>query len=87
MAAYIPGYINSSDVLGFGQTTMNAMFWTKMHQQLDRHEGVMCDGCGMNPLQGIRWKCQTCPDHDVCTWCKGNADSAGHAFMQMSMTS
>jgi len=33
------------------------------------HEGVTCDGCGLCPLQGLRFKCKTCPDYDLCTDC------------------
>ncbi|CAE7461516.1 Sqstm1, partial [Symbiodinium pilosum] len=33
------------------------------------HHGVTCDGCGANPILGPRFKCQTCPDYDLCGAC------------------
>ena len=33
------------------------------------HDGVRCDSCDEYPIQGLRWKCQTCPDFDFCDDC------------------
>lgn len=33
------------------------------------HEQVNCDGCCQSPLQGIRYKCVSCPNFDLCTNC------------------
>lgn len=49
------------------------------------HIGVICDGCGMNPLRGDRWKCQSCPDHDVCDGCKSKPEALDHEFRRMPM--
>ena len=42
------------------------------------HNGITCDGCGVGPIVGYRYKCKQCPNHDVCESCfdefkKGNA--------------
>ena len=34
------------------------------------HRGVKCDGCGMKPIRGIRYRCTMCFDKDYCTDCK-----------------
>ncbi|KAL1921063.1 uncharacterized protein VTP21DRAFT_11698 [Calcarisporiella thermophila] len=36
------------------------------------HLHVVCDGC-QKTLKGIRWKCEVCPDFDLCQRCKGPA--------------
>jgi len=38
-----------------------------------RHEGYKCDSCGIEPIVGIRWICQDCPEDeevDLCNDCK-----------------
>jgi len=50
------------------------------------HEGVVCDGCGTGPMNTLRFKCQTCPDYDLCGECFPRKDSvnpgrcSGHKF-------
>jgi len=34
------------------------------------HRRVSCDGCGMKPIRGIRYKCTICPNFDFCEKCK-----------------
>jgi hypothetical protein len=33
------------------------------------HDGITCDGCGLGPIVGYRYKCKDCPNHDVCETC------------------
>jgi hypothetical protein len=46
------------------------------------HFHVICDGCEQAPLIGIRWKCTTCPDYDLCSNCKdkGIHNETGHTY-------
>jgi hypothetical protein len=34
------------------------------------HRNIICDGCGMHPLVGIRYKCSVCHDFDYCEKCE-----------------
>jgi len=33
------------------------------------HGGITCDGCGVSPIVGYRYRCKSCPNHDVCESC------------------
>lgn len=48
------------------------------------HLRVICDGCGANPITGVRYKCAVCNDFDLCEACEANTshDSA-HAFLKI----
>ena len=30
------------------------------------HNGVACKSCNMSPINGIRYKCPTCVDFNIC---------------------
>lgn len=50
------------------------------------HHGVSCDGCGSAPLPGLRFKCTSCEDYDLCSSCflkkqsLNDGKCAGHHF-------
>jgi hypothetical protein len=46
------------------------------------HRGVSCDGCGMENLVGVRFKCTVCPDYDVCSACEP-AHDASHPLIKI----
>lgn len=39
------------------------------------HSNITCDGCGMHPIVGHRYKCAVCEDFDYCTKCE---ETLGH---------
>ncbi|CAG8656232.1 7940_t:CDS:10, partial [Funneliformis mosseae] len=48
------------------------------------HHGVLCDCC-QNTIRGMRWKCTTCKNYDVCQVCKSKPSTLhthpnNHAF-------
>ena len=47
------------------------------------HRSVTCDGCGVSPIRGGRWKCRECDDFDLCDSCYGasarKSGGLGHA--------
>ena len=38
------------------------------------HQGVTCDGCNKSPIVGIRFKCDVCLNHNLCSDCIENND-------------
>jgi len=38
--------------------------------EIVEHEGVKCDGCGVYPITGDRFKCMVCPQYDMCQKCE-----------------
>ncbi|KAK8121719.1 hypothetical protein PG984_010389 [Apiospora sp. TS-2023a] len=34
------------------------------------HRGCQCNGCGMVPIRGIRYRCANCTDFDLCEVCE-----------------
>ena len=50
----------------------------------DIHRTVTCDGCGVHPLVGIRYKCAVCPNFDFCENCeKSHGMEHGHPMVRM----
>ena len=48
------------------------------------HRNVSCDGCGIHPLIGIRYKCAICPNFDFCENCeKKEGLKHGHPMVRM----
>lgn len=46
------------------------------------HTNVICDGCGANPIIGVRYKCSVCKDFDYCEQCEEKLDHP-HAFLKI----
>jgi len=47
------------------------------------HEGVECDGCGVNPIKGIRYKCSVHPDYDLCEVCEAKGINPGRPMLKI----
>ena len=43
---------------------------TKYCQRGLVHSNIMCDGCGMLPIKGYRFKCPICDDYNLCENCE-----------------
>jgi len=50
------------------------------------HNGITCDGCQQSPITGIRFKCRTCPDFDLCEACEAkNVHPADHPLVKFKV--
>lgn len=50
-----------------------------------KHDGSMCDGCRMQPIYGMRWKCADCPNFDLCSVCyHGDKHHLRHRFYRLN---
>ena len=47
------------------------------------HERVKCDGCGMAPIVGPRYKCSVCKNFDYCAKCE-EYEGHEHAFLKIT---
>lgn len=43
------------------------------------HQNI-CDGCGRFPIKGLRFKCRSCEDYDLCECCKNQNIHPEHDF-------
>jgi len=46
----------------------------------ESHYGFKCDGCGTDPLIGLRFRCLVCPDYDLCNTSKHNSTHDQHSM-------
>ena len=52
-----------------------------IYEMKEIHYHIKCVGCQMNPLIGIRYKCEECQNFDYCESCYDkNKESHGHTF-------
>jgi len=47
------------------------------------HNNYNCDGCGMNPIKGIRYMCSVCSNYDICENCERNGVHSNHAMLKI----
>lgn len=48
------------------------------------HFNVQCDGCGLSPISGHRYKCAVCSNYDLCSDCeKKQVHHPGHPLLKI----
>eukprot|EP00742_Colponemidia_sp_Colp-10_P000850 GILJ01000923.1.p1 GENE.GILJ01000923.1~~GILJ01000923.1.p1 ORF type:complete len:671 (-),score=100.90 GILJ01000923.1:153-2165(-) len=61
-----------------------ASFQPKASLPVSVHNNVTCDGCGMLPIVGIRYKCAVCADYDLCEECEEKqVHDSLHPFLKL----
>ena len=61
-------------------------FSSDADNQHHAHHGIICDGCD-EPVRGIRYKCLTCPDFDLCKNCEERGGNVFHDMVRMAAPS
>ena len=46
------------------------------------HKDIQCNGCGMESIYGIRYKCTICPNFNFCSICENNKQHE-HPFLKI----
>ncbi|KAI2604345.1 EF-hand [Hypoxylon fragiforme] len=50
------------------------------------HRGCQCNGCGMVPIRGIRYRCANCADFDLCEACESQGlHNKTHIFYKVKV--
>lgn len=47
------------------------------------HENIICDGCEMTPIRGIRYMCSVRPNYDLCGQCEAKGVGSEHALLKI----
>jgi hypothetical protein len=95
IAAQLPAHMGSAKKMLFdfiknlplmilGPQVMDAQRKPKINRQVATvHHNIICDGCNMSPIIGIRYKCTTCPDFDLCQACEAKGlHPKSHSFIK-----
>ncbi|KZM28048.1 zinc ion binding [Ascochyta rabiei] len=53
----------------YGDIVADHAYWDGFVDETEIHTGVICIECQTKPIVGQRWKCKTCPDHNICGLC------------------
>lgn len=53
-------------------------------ERTHRHDAIQCDGCGMDPIRGLRFKCGNCKNYDLCSICIDSTQhDESHVFLRI----
>lgn len=69
--------------LGELRTCYESLYYglvAKMEESSIIHHGIMCDGCHLKPIVGVRYKCIICPNFNLCSSCEQRSTSMGSSI-------
>ncbi len=52
-------------------------------QRNELFNGVVCDGCDMTPIRGIRFMCSVCANYDLCERCERVGVHSHHPMLKI----
>ena len=62
--------------------------WTDKQRSEVCYKNVLCDGCEVAPIRGIRYKCKFCGNYDLCNCCfqkKEEIHDEHHMFLELPL--
>lgn len=81
------GELGNNEANKQGQSLLNLLYRIAEEQARKDgyvHRGVTCNGCGMIPIRGIRYRCANCVDYDLCEQCEAiQIHSKTHLFYKV----
>jgi next to BRCA1 gene 1 protein len=86
------GFSNQS-VTRMAHSTSGRDGYEDSRPKKSKHEGISCDMCEKT-VRGVRYKCSTCPDYDLCEDCvvlnddneaNGCGHGPGHIFLRLPL--
>lgn len=54
----------------YGEIVADHTYWDGFVDYNEVHTSVSCEGCGATPINGLRWKCKSCVNHNICETCR-----------------
>ena len=64
------------------ETIMSTSKITNSNISTAIHKDIKCNGCGMESIYGIRYKCTICPNFNFCSICENNKEHE-HPFLKI----
>ncbi|KAK9747381.1 Regulator of chromosome condensation (RCC1) repeat [Popillia japonica] len=62
--------------------------WTGLISEMElvpcTHDGISCNGCGINPIRGTRYKCRNCEHYNFCENCFYTKRNHRHPFNRIT---
>ncbi len=53
------------------------------NQEAQKHGRVICDGCQMAPIAGVRYMCSVCNNYDLCANCEAQGIHSDHPMLKI----
>jgi len=82
LAELIRDYLQNPSAFNLEELTKKTQVQEAAKSQQVVHNRVICDGCGVNPIVGVRYKCAVCQDFDYCEKCEATTEHP-HPFLKI----
>ena len=78
----------SEEVENFCNTSFKELFGKYMdrkntNQDVQSHSRVICDGCNITPITGVRYMCSVCSNFDLCANCEAKGIHNEHPMLKI----